>query len=173
MTKHVVWLFAVVGCAHSARPPVAAIKAPALTGEMAKLSFYVGEWSCKGSEIGEGDKVTAEYPLGIKVSPLLDGSWLSIIVEKDGAPITAEFKGYNPTDKKFHHVWAVGGGEWGSLSSEGWKDGEMTFVDDRPGTTAERMVFHKDSDTHYTHRAEAQDSTGWHATFRKVCDKRA
>jgi len=168
MTKHVVWLLGVFGCAHSVRPPVAAT---ALTGEMSKLSFYVGEWSCKGTEI-ENDKVVAEYPLAVKVSPLLDGSWLSIIVEKDGAPITAELKGYNPTDQKFHHVWAVGAGEWGSLSSEGWKDSEMTFTDDKPGV-AERMVFHKDSDTHYTHRAEAQDSSGWHATFRKVCDKRA
>ena len=172
MTKHVAWLLAVVGCAHSMRPPVAAIAAPALTGAMAKLSFYVGEWSCKGSEI-EGEKVVTEYPLDVKVSPLLDGSWVSIIVVKDGAPITAEFKGYNATDKKFHHLWAVGGGEWGSLSSEGWQDNEMTFVDDHLGATAERMVFHKDSDTHYTHRAEAQDANGWHATFRKVCDKRA
>lgn len=173
MTKHVVWLVAVLGCAHGGRPPVAASAAPALTGEMAKLSFYVGAWACTGSEIGEGDKVVAEYPVEVTVAPVLDGSWVSIIVAKDGAPVTTELKGYNATDKKFHHLWAVGGGEWGSLSSEGWRDNEMMFVDDHPGAAAERMVFHKDSETHYTHRAETQDAKGWHATFRKVCDKHA
>lgn len=172
MTKHVVWLLGVLGCTHTVRPPVAASVTPALTGEMAKLAFYVGDWSCKGTEI-EGDKVVAEYPLGVKVVPLLDGSWLSITVVKDGAPVTTELKGYSTADKKFHHLWAVGAGEWGSLSSVGWRDKEMTFEDDHPSATSERMVFHKDSDTHFTHRAEAQDAGGWHVTFRKVCDKRA
>lgn len=169
MTKHVVWLLAVLGCAHTARPPAA----PALSGEMARFSFYVGEWQCKGTELAAGEKVVTEMPLTVKVHPLLDGSWLSIVVEERGKPVTTEFKGYNPTDKKFHHVWATEGGQWGSLSSDGWHDNEMTFVDDHPGPEAERMVFHRDSDNHYTHRAEVQDSSGWHATFRKVCDKRA
>jgi hypothetical protein len=35
------------------------------------------------------------------------------------------------------------------------------------------MVFHKVSDTHYTHRAEAPVGDGWRPTFTKVCDKQS
>ena len=51
-------------------------------------------------------------------------------MSRDGAPITAELKGYSKHDKKFHHVWAMGEGTWGSLVSPGWTGNRMLFEED-------------------------------------------
>ncbi len=169
MTKHALWLIAGLGCAHSTTAPVH----PAVNADMTSFSFYVGHWSCRGAELDDKDRVVAEYPLAIDVEPLLDGSWLSVVVAKDGAPVTTELKGYSPADRRYHHVWATGGGAWGSLSSDGWHGDEMTFVDDHPTSDPERMVFTRISSSRYAHRAEVQTPSGWHTTFRKTCDKTA
>jgi hypothetical protein len=169
----------VLGCAgaatHAPAPVAPTPAAVALSPEMSKLGFYVGRWSCKGTELdaATGAAVKA-YDLTVDVTPRLDGSWLQIEVLDSGAPITHELKGFDSRDQKFHHVWATGGGMWGSLTSDGWEGDHMTFVDDKPapGASLERMVFTRDSDVHYHHRAEALASDGtWHATFTNDCAK--
>jgi hypothetical protein len=111
----------------------------------------------------------------VEVTPRLGGSWLEIAVLDHGTALTHELKGFDPRDHKFHHVWASDDGSWGSLTSDGWRDGRMIFVDDKPdpGTSPERMVFEKQSDTHYTHRAETPVGDGWRATFTKDCTRQA
>jgi hypothetical protein len=172
----------VLGCVTGARAPQATVVTPAaapaptaLAGEMAPLGFYVGRWACKGTELDAAGKAVKAYDLTVDVTPKLDGSWLEIVVLDGATPVTHELKGYDARDHKFHHLWAVPG-QWGSLTSDGWEGDHMTFVDDKPaaGAAAERMVFTKDSDVHYRHRAEALAADGtWHATFTKDCAKHA
>jgi hypothetical protein len=169
-------------CAGAPKPaaatttPTTTTPTPALAGAMQPLGFYVGQWSCKGTELDAAGNAVAAEALGIRVTPRLDGSWLEVVVLVDGAAVTHELKGYSTADRKFHHLWAVGEGAWGSLTSDGWNGAQMVFVDDRPapGAPAERMVFTKDTDTHYTHRAEVADAGadgGWRATYTKDCVK--
>lgn len=179
MTRHNLLAFVVVSpvlaCAGARPPPPATAKAPALTSEMAGLAFYVGRWACHGTALDAAGKEEKAYDLTIEVTPQLDGSWLEIAVIDQGKAVTHELKGFDRRDHKYHHVWASDDGAWGSLTSDGWADDQMVFVDDKPdpGTSPERMVFHKVSDVHYTHRAEAPVGDGWRPTFTKVCDKQS
>lgn len=173
-----------LGCAGRASPPARAPTSAAaaetfappetMPAEMAPLAFYVGRWTCKGTQRdADGNAVKTYDDLTVEVSPHLDGSWLQVVVLDGGKPATRELKGYDVQDKKFHHIWAAPG-QWGSLTSDGWDGDHMIFVEDATpaGNSPQRMIFTKDSDRHYRHQAEAWGSDeAWHVMFEKDCTK--
>jgi hypothetical protein len=155
-----------------AAPAATAQPAPALSKEMAKLAFYVGRWSCQGTEFAPGGAETATEQLSIEVTPVLDGSWLSVIVSKDGHPITRELKGYDSRDHKFHHLWTYAGGIWGSLTSDGWNGTQLVFTEDHPAAAGgDRMTFQYLDDQHFAHRAESSVNGSWQLAYDKKCSK--
>jgi hypothetical protein len=158
----------------------ASVPAPArpIAPEMSELAFYVGHWQCRATAFADGAEPTS-YDLAIDVTPRLDGSWFEVVVTRDGKPVTAELKGFSKRDGKYHHVWAVEQGTWGSLVSLGWSGSKMYFEDEfvpAPAVGEEpdpplRAVFEKLGATRYTHSNLEKRGDAWKTTFTKTCHK--
>lgn len=166
------WLSA---CQAAARPAAVAPapRRPALAPEMRGLSFYVGEWQCRGVSTDEKGARHPHGALRVSVVPVLDGTWLEVRVFENGVPATSELKGYDRQAHRYRHVWATGDGQSGSLSSSGWEGDHMVFHDDHPPPDArERATFTRVDDTHYSHRSELDTGGGYRLAFEKTCRKR-
>jgi hypothetical protein len=158
----------VVGCSHAAvtsRATSPAVQPPE------RLGFYVGQWSCEGTEYDEHGAVSGRYHLGVKVAGVLD-NWLSVAVFEGDKQLTAELKGYDPTRRMFRHIWTAPDGTSGSLTSKGWDGDRLVFDEEQPAATERtRMTFTKVDDGHYTHRAEVDAGAGFRLQFEKTCKR--
>ena len=155
-----------------------------LAPAMQSLQFYVGNWACTGIEYDANGKASSPIALEVNVAPKLGGTWLAIEVLEKSIRVTTELKGVDPRDQSFHHIWATPDGQWGSLTSAGWHEADLEFMQDKPpaknlpysATTPapplERMTFTKIDDTNYRHQAEEFVDDQWRLTFKKVCVKR-
>lgn len=163
------WLAA---CHPAAAAPATATSRPALVPEMKRLSFYVGEWQCRGVSTDVDGTRHEHGALRVSVVPVLDGTWLEVRVSEDGVPATSELKGYDPHAHRFRHVWATGEGQTGSYTSPGWVGNQMVFLEDHPASgRPERTVFTRLGETRYSHRAEVDTGSGYRVEFEKTCSK--
>lgn len=163
------WLAA---CHPSAATPPPAAPRPRLAPEMERLSFYVGEWQCRGVSTEESGARHEVPNLRVTVVPVLDGTWLEVRVFEDGVPATSELKGYDRHAHRFRHVWATGEGQTGSYTSPGWVGNQMVFLEDHPTSgRPERTVFTRLGETRYSHRAEVDTGGGYRVEFEKTCTK--
>jgi hypothetical protein len=164
------WL---VGCHPAAATPTGTAPRPPLVPEMRRLSFYVGEWQCRGVATDDDGSQHVYDSLRISVAPVLDGSWLEVRVFENGVPATSELKGYDRHARRYRHVWAAGEGQSGSYSSAGWVGNRMVFDADHPASgRRERAIFTMLSDTRYSHRSEVDAGEGYRVDFEKTCRKR-
>ncbi len=155
----------VCGCAHPAP------KVP-LSPNLASFAFYVGDWTCDGTQYDATGKATEHLKLAIAVRPDIE-NWFHIGVLLDGKPLTSELKGYDPASRSWHHLWTSTDGTSGSLTSTtGWQGDAMAFDEDHPDPKERtRMTFTRIDATHYTHRAEVDTGAGYHLDFEKRCTK--
>ena len=156
-----------------AAPTSRAARPPALAPELKMLSFYVGEWQCRGVSTEESG-ARHEYPnLRVTVAPVLDGTWLEVRVFEGATAATSELKGYDRQAHRYRHVWASGEGQSGSYTSTGWDGDHMVFEADHPPPgRRERAIFTRLSDRRYSHRAEIDTGSGYRVEFEKTCSKR-
>lgn len=163
------WLAA---CHPSAAAPPPAAPRPRLAPEMERLSFYVGEWQCRGVSTEESGARHEVPNLRVTVVPVLDGTWLEVRVFEGATPATSELKGYDRHAHRYRHVWASGEGQSGSYTSTGWDGDHMTFEADHPEPgRRERAIFTRLGETRYSHRAEVDTGGGYRVEFEKTCTK--
>lgn len=136
----------------------------------ASLAFYIGHWSCDGTDYDDKGAVEKKWPaLEIRVAAEYD-NWLRVDVFDHGTQLTSELKGVD--DKGvFHHVWTANDGSYGSLTAPGWNGNHLVFDEDHAGTEKTRMTFTKLDATHYTHKAEVDSGSGYKLEFEKTCHK--
>jgi len=168
--KHVILasLFSVAACAtaKTTAPPTTAT--PKIRPPLDTLAFYVGEWSCKGTQFATKDQKEEHWDAKIIVAPELDGSWLSVHMIGPGANRTIEHKGYDPVAKKWVHV-AVGlEGSWGAITSPGWTGAQMVFDDPNEHTIA---TFTRIDERHYSHAVANDAEHGGERVWEKLCTK--
>ena len=108
------------------------------------------------------------YPLTVKVHQALEGAWVSVEVFRAGKQVTAEFKGFDPDEKKWMHLVVTRYGSSATLSSPGWEGNHMTSV---TADGNDRAIFTKLSDTEYTHRNETKVGGVFKPVFEKHCKK--
>ena len=75
------------GCAQSTPAPIALVK------PLDTLQFYVGNWTCKGTQYGA--KVE-HWDAKVIVAPELDGTWLSVQMIGPGTNRTIEQRATTP-----------------------------------------------------------------------------
>jgi len=156
-----------VGCAHAATPVTT--QPVTLGSGLSSLAFYVGTWSCDGTENGAPSK---DYPVvGVTVAPAYK-NWISIEVFDKGAKGTSELMGVDPKGI-YHHVWTDDEGGYGTLTSaKGWEGDSLVFDEDHPSATSRmRMTLKKIDATHYVHLAEVDAGSGYKLEFTKTCHK--
>jgi hypothetical protein len=159
----VISMFSVTACATTkteVTAPVPAIKAP-----LDSLSFYVGNWTCKGTTFPTKEQKEEHWDARIAVVPELDGTWLGVRMTGPGTNRTVEHKGYDPVAKKWVHV-AVGiDGSWGIITSPGWSGKQMVFDDANEHTVT---TFTHIDERHYSHAVASQSGE---RLWEKVCTK--
>ena len=112
-------LAACAGPAAQRPAPRAPAPAPALQPPLDSLAFYVGHWECKGTVFATADAPETHWDARVDVTPELDGRWLSVVMTGPDANHTAEHKGYDPVDKRWHHLGVGNDGTWVVMSSPG------------------------------------------------------
>ena len=122
----------------AAGAPMASSAAPAvgMAAGLARLRFYVGEWACDGTEWDKPGAAPKHEKLGIRVAPVLDGTWLSVAVYQGDLQVTTELKGYDASTHEYHHLWVTRDGSSGSLTSKGWDGDRLVFDEDHPAPGA-------------------------------------
>jgi hypothetical protein len=162
--KHVAAVFILSACA----TPKAATAPPAhLVSPLDSLAFYVGEWTCDGTQFATKDAPEQHWKAKMHVTPALDGTWLSVEMLGPGMNRTAEHKGYDPTAKQWIHVAVGTEGSWGVYRSAGWSGAQMVFTpDDKADHTV--STFTRIDERHYSHAVATE--TGEHV-WQKVCTK--
>ena len=154
--RHIAAVLLLAGCGKSTPAPIALVK------PLDTLQFYVGTWSCKGTQYGA--KIE-HWDAKVIVAPELDGTWLSVQMIGPGTNRTIEHKGYDAVRKQYVHLAVGVEGSWGMVTSPGWTGNTMVFDDP---VDHSRATFTRIDDTHYSHAvASAQGERLW----EKVCTK--
>jgi len=178
----IAWVFALAlwcGCGGTpaaARPvpPPAARRRPTLVGEMQKLSFYVGDWSCQGTIFATATDPQETFTARVEVRPDAGGAVVAVHMIGPGDSRSAEVKGYDPATRTWFHFWATRDGGRGSLSSDGWEGQRLVAYDDATARPRRRRtVFSKLAENRFSHREEAESETGFRPVWEKVCEKSA
>lgn len=174
MTRSVLALLlpGLVACAAKAAPaPAPAIRqAPTLDPALESLAFYVGSWSCKGTNFAADGKVEKTWDARLEVKPELGGKWLSVQMFGPEMNVTAEHKGYDADKKRWVHVAVANDGTWGLLISDGWTGSSMKFLD--PEDASGYAKFTKIDERTYLHGVTLHTPEGGERkAWEKVCQK--
>jgi hypothetical protein len=169
-------LVAVAACAGTAAPPATpatrAAAPPALKAPLDSLAFYVGSWQCKGTSFATADTPEKHWDARVDVTPELDGRWLSVVMTGPDANHTAEHKGYDPVDKRWHHLGVGNDGTWVVMSSPGWDGARMVFSPDAKTETESWIAtFTKRGEREYSHAVSLITDAGEERVWEKVCTR--
>ena len=166
-------LIGLSSCAGAGVAPTPETARPSrLVGPVQKLAFYVGNWSCQGKEFATPTTKEENWTARIEVRPEAGGGAVAVHMFGPGDNLTAEIKGYNTKKNRWFHIWMSRDGSWGSTSSDGFDGDRMISVDDDPASGGKkRTIFTKLGETRYSHREEADDGSGFHGVWEKVCEK--
>jgi hypothetical protein len=161
------------GCASSAASSPGAAAPPSVVAPgLSRLQFYVGRWACDGTEWDKPGASPTHHKVGVRVAPVLDGTWLSVAVFQGDLQVTTELKGFDASTHEFRHLWVTRDGSSGSLTSKGWSGDRLVFDEDHPAPGARsRMTFQRIDDTHFDHRAEIDEGSGYRLEYQKQCHK--
>ncbi len=162
-------IFACVSCG-SQQAPAKPTTPIALAGEMAKLSWYVGDWTCEGTQFATPSEPESKWKAEVHVEPDAGGGVVAVHMIGPGDNSTAELKGYDPTSKRWYHLWTARDGSHGSVSAAGWEGEKLVAVDD--ADPKHRTVMTKLGADRYSHRDEADDGGGFKPVWEKVCVRR-
>jgi hypothetical protein len=159
-----------VACAAKGAPAPSAPKPPALDPALKSLEFYVGSWSCKGTNYAADGKVEKTWEARLEVVPVLDGKWLSVQMIGPGMNRSAEHKGYDAEKKRWVHVYVGNDGGWGTMTSDGWTGSSMVFLD--PEDASGYAKFTKIDERTYSHGVTVKtEQGGERKAWEKVCTK--
>jgi hypothetical protein len=154
----------------STRPaPAAPTPTVPLAGELTKLAWYVGDWSCEGTQFATKDEPESKWKAEVHVRGDAGGGVAAIHMIGPGDNSTAEIKGYDPTTKRWYHVWSARDGSHGTLTATGWEGESMTAVDD--ADPKHRTVMTKLGADRYSHRDEQDAGEGFKPVWEKVCSR--
>jgi hypothetical protein len=175
---------ALAGACALAAPSLAEEKAmapPKPAKELSQLSWFVGNWTCKGK--------TFATPMGpehategkVNIGHVLDGFFYAFHYDETKTAANpmpyhaAGFWGWDAVEKVFfENCYDAFGGNC-RQTSKGWAGDVLSF--EGPGTMGEmktgmRDVFTKKSATEVVHRGEMQGPDGkWMATDEETCTK--
>jgi hypothetical protein len=157
----------VAGCA---TPGTTAPPRSPLAPSLSSLSFYVGEWDCRGTTFAAADHGEQHWKAKVIVAPELDGSWLSVQMIGPGSSRTVEHKGHD-AEGNWVHLSVAPGGQWVVLTSPGWTDSRMVY---RSSDAADSTIttFTKLDDHTYSHGDARPTEHGLEKQWEKVCSKR-
>ena len=158
----------------AALPAVSQAPAP----ELGQLSFFVGDWSCKGR--------AEESPLGpahatrgaVHIANDVGGFWyVGHYAEKKTAenphPMVFHFvQGYDATAKAFVMDCYDLTGSHCHQTSAGWQDGKLVYAGEASGAgpaTPVRDTFTKSGSAGLEHAGEMQIEGKWVATDHETC----
>jgi hypothetical protein len=166
--RHLLVLLA--ACSANAVPPAKPMSpAQPLVGEMQKLAWYVGDWSCEGTQFASKDGPEEKWKAEVHVRGDAAGGVAAIHMLGPGDNSTAEIKGYDPQTKRWYHVWTTRDGSHGTLSASAWEGESLTAVDD--ADPKHRTVMTRLGPDKYSHRDEQDAGEGFKPTWEKVCSR--
>ncbi|MEA2604112.1 MAG: hypothetical protein QOF89_5104 [Acidobacteriota bacterium] len=160
-----------------AQPPAAP---PGPGSELGQLSFFAGEWSCKGHVEATPFGPAHATQATVHLSKELGGFWyVGHYAEKKTAenpqPMSFEFvEGYAPAAKTFTLDGFDAFGNRSHQTSPGWKDGKLVYVGESTGdgpATPARDTFTKKGDAALEHMGEMQIEGKWTAIDRESCTR--
>ena len=162
--------------------PAMAAQAPKPDAEMSQLKYFVGTWSCKGTNPSTSLGPEHATQATVRVTSDYGGFWITARYEEaktDENPMPYKFMvvwGHDAKDKKFYQ-WsfdAMGGN--GRAESGGWEGDKLVFngsmmLMGKP--TNARDNFTKKSDTELVHMGEMELDGKWTKTDEETCTKGA
>jgi Protein of unknown function (DUF1579) len=172
-------LFAVAALPAASQTP-APSGPPAPSPELGKLSFFAGDWSCKGkaeaSPFGPAHATVGR----VQVHREMGGFWyLGHYSEKKTAenpqPIVFYFmEGYDPTAKTFIMDCFDSFGSHCHQTSAGWQGDKLVYTGESTGNgpaTPVRDTFTKTGDASLEHNGEMQVEGKWVALDHESCTR--
>ncbi|HEX4964394.1 MAG TPA: hypothetical protein VF173_26490 [Thermoanaerobaculia bacterium] len=164
--------------AKGAPPAAPAEMAPPV--ELGQLSFFDGEWSCKGK--AEASPMGPAHPTEatVRINRDLGGYWfVGHYAEKKSAanphPMVFHFvQGYDATAKSFTMDCYDAFGGHCHQTATGWKDGKIVYSGQGLGNgppTPVRDTFTKTGEASLEHAGEIQMDGKWVAIDHETCTK--
>jgi hypothetical protein len=150
---------------------------PTPAAEMAKLSFFDGNWSCSGEGMMEpgGPKMKMTSTV---TDMDLGGFWQSGTVKGTTPgmpPIVGNFHiGWDAAEKQYVMLWVDNMGAWSMERAPGWEGDKLVFVGDmRMGADKMRArdTFTRNADGSMTHQAEMEMGGSWTKMMEETCRK--
>jgi hypothetical protein len=143
----------------------------ALKAELQPLTFFVGQWNCKGEFIASKKTISAH----IAVAADLDGSWLTVRWD-DNAPNhfhAMELWGFDKTANHFTNFIYDNFSGVRLFHSRGWEGDTLTWTGNMLAATPsldERFVIERKSATEFVIAYDVRKSqTDWLAADRLTC----
>ena len=158
----------VVGCG---APRAAPARPVPLTGELQKLSWYVGDWACKGTQFATKEDKETTWDATVSVRGDAGGGVVAIHMLGPADNSTAEIKGYDPETKRWYHFWTARDGTHGSLTATAWEGDKLIAIDD--ADPKRRTVMTRLGPDRYSHGEEEDAGEGFKPVWEKVCSRDA
>jgi uncharacterized protein DUF1579 len=162
--------------------PGMAAQAPKPDPELGQLKYFVGTWTCKGTD--PSTALGPEHPTQatVKIVSEYGGFWITARYEETKTaenPMPYRFLviwGHDAKDKKFYQWSFDGMGGNGRAESSGWDGDKLVFngsmmLMGKP--TSARDNFTKKSDTELVHMGEMELDGKWTKTDEETCTKGA
>ncbi len=159
-------LMMVVGCR---APRAAPANAVPLTGELQKLSWYVGDWACKGTQFATKEDKASTWDAIVHVRGDAGGGVVAIHMLGPVDNSTAEIKGYDPVTRRWYHFWTARDGTHGSMTASEWEGETLVAIDD--ADARHRTVMTRSGADRYSHRDEQDEGEGFKPVWEKVCSR--
>jgi len=136
------------------------------------IKFFGGNWNCSG-EFVNGKKIAAD----VSFAPELDGKWLLYRhADRPPGPFKAEaFWGVEQSSGKLISVMEDNFGNARLFTSDGWKDGSVTFNRTamlEQKISRERFRYERQSDNSFKMTYERSADGGWKMGDFIVCTRK-